>query len=459
MRHFIFFVLFLTAYGFTQAAEEALEKDSENIETSKGEALGLGNKVDGSFLVYGGYNKTNYDDGITIQERSALQEKPYMGVYGILRFKNLEAFGVLSNNKYGFSSEILLNSHESENPLRLKEAAFVISSEISGTRVLGIQTPVSSKFKINSTSFAGGNGGIAGKWQNFIKYPFLKTENVAADIVNSNFITKPYLPIEHGFASTYVIQGEENAQILQPIEGWGEENIGVSYISNRTKGFRVGISYFPENDNPVLLMNSKNLEDEKGLRFEPESFTNKDSHLKNITTFGANFYDQFGNVEVAFSALYEFGASVSMNYDYERHNLKAYTIGANVGYLGFTFGGSFVNYGRSLQVKTLEIAGNNFYYDENGSKVVGKKSYAYDVGIGYSIDKYSLNLAYLRSTKVGNDFWASSVSFETKLGKNLLHYFQIAKYQFTQSNQFDYRGERSKTAGLIMLAGIKYKLL
>lgn len=404
---------------------------------------------------------------INTGEVGAKQVKPFVFLDGSVLYKNLTSVDGGGGFKYGIIAEAAFNSIDSKNPIYISEASIIASDEVRGTRLFGIQKPVTSKIAVNSTSLSPISQGVAGKWQNFLKYPYYIADTNLSE-GSSSFITKPYLPIQSGFSSTYFNTTSESGIGIQPQEKWGSSLLGVSYISSRVEGFRFGVSYIPEN-RTNLLFNKDDLTDLKNIQnINSNSYTEyflttqeRESFLRNIFAVGANYYTDLKGIELSFSAGFEHGVAVSNVYD--KRNLNAYSLGLNLGYLGFTLGGSYINYGKSLQVKSeLEsglasvIIGNNAFYDNSGLEYSANGSYVFDIGLGYAVDRYNTSISFLKSDFVNNVFWAGVFSLEIKATKNLANYLQIARYQFSASNGESVAGTGKKTSGFVLVFGSKY---
>lgn len=446
------FILFLTGifsgifHNFASAAKENEDKNSaNNVEKTQNKALANSKNFNGNIDFFSGYNNTRYIEGLE------QDDKPYLGLKSNLLFKDLTLFGTSEENKFGLNAELQVNSFDKSNPLQIKEANFLISGKEVGTRIFGFQKPITSKLKINTSTFAGVSGGINGNWQEFIRYPFLKSKNVENEKTTSTFITRPDLPLESGITSMASLNSFEKEEGFQDFEGNGESNLGISYVGERKAGFRFGFSYFPDNKTNLLMQKSTFI-DAKGDQFDLEP---NSTYLKNIIATGLNFYNNFNDFELAFSALFEHAGVTSKKT--QRDDLNAFSLGFNAGYLGFMIGGSFTNYGSSLKIRNPTIQGSSFDFNQDGVQEDVNFAYVYDVGIGYSVDKYTANFSYIQSRFAGNYFWANAISFETKLTKNLFNYIQVARYQLSPSNQFPSNEISEKTSSFIVTAGIKYK--
>lgn len=395
------------------------------------------NKLEGGITAYGALNNINKKNSF------ARDKKPHLGVFGIIKMKSEETF---NQNDFGLLAEVELNSEDKSNPFQVKEAGVILEGEKNGIRIFGFQKPVTSKMKVNSTTFSGANEGIAGRWQNFINYPNFQ-EN------HDPFLTKPYMGLESGIFSFPSIFYSESMKtgFLQPSAGWGESGIGVSYVTPRFSGIRLGASYSP--DNRIQLLSNNHQEGINGmttLLLDKNFYPGKASYLRNILSASANYYTEIEGIEILLSAGFESGSYVpylgeestfNIKESKPRKNLQNYSIGANFSYMGFTLGGSFIDMRKSLQYSNIE--------DRKSAEFFSTTSY--DIGIGYSIDKYNLNISHFKSRYAGNGFSSIAFSFETKITKNLINYLQIAGYSF------NIKGEPADKGTVIMI-GLHYKL-
>lgn len=436
MRLVVFYSLWVLFFVKSFASEVSGELEDRVQNTIKGDAT-----------IYGAYQHNT----IRKLDKTRSNEPPNIGLVSSLEFKSLKSFGDDKTNNFGLVMGVKLDTAEKVYPLQVKEANIVITSVNSGTRLFGLQNPVSSKLKVNSTTFSGVSEGIAGRWQQSIRYPL--PSGTGGDI-NTTFLTNPYLPLGSGFSSNFAMESADKKIFLQPNSGLGENNLGLSYISGRISGFRVGISYFPSN----IGVFGREAVDLRGINTQDSN----NPTLKNIFALGTNFYDEFNGVEVSFSANLEYGTAISKKYN--KRNLNAIALGFNLSYLGFMLGGSFINYGKSLQiVNSLDgssdlVIGNNAYYDKYGNILRGNAQ-VFDVGIGYAIEKYNINLSYLQSKNIGSKFQSFVFSFETKINKNLINYLQIARYRFFQSNVESKPANAIKSSGMVFLIGMQYKMM
>lgn len=158
----------------------------------------------------------------------------------------------------------------------------------------------------------------------------------------------------------------------------------IVYFSPRFAGLQVGASYTPRNDSSNGDVN----------RVKPVGSTNTFTDLVEV---GANYNNTFGGVTVKASAGYYWGQASDNAVGQDLKNLNAWQAGAQIGYAGFSLGGSYVDYGKSGQ---NEAAGVD---TENARMWV--------VGAQYTTGPIVVGLNY----KTGKDAGFTNVSGDRKL--------------------------------------------
>jgi hypothetical protein len=205
----------------------------------------------------------------------------------------------------------------------------------------------------------------------------------------------------------------------------------VSYYIPRIAGWQLGASFTPDTGN----------------RGSSASFTGDNSgDMKNVASWGINYSDNFDNLGLALSATGERGSfEQDKTASVKRNDLNAYEVGAMMTFFGFTFGGSYGSWGKSLQPKTGPYSCNY-----NGSVAItnqdcsgtnaGKKfndSNYYTLGTAYQFGPVAASVTYLNSQFQKNKYQALSFGVDYKMAKGLMPYIEVTKFGFT-SNQPKY---------------------
>ena len=153
-------------------------------------------------------------------------------------------------------------------------------------------------------------------------------------------VTSPYVGIGQVFGSynDYVPAADRGYATVDTASDHSVKSIDssdatkITYYTPRFNGFQAGVSFAPERDS---------LADGEGVQFS-DATGNHD----NMFELGANYKGQISNVDVKVGGAYNFadakdGATVE--------DISTWTLGAQLGYMGFTFGGGYTHDGDSGQ--------------------------------------------------------------------------------------------------------------
>jgi hypothetical protein len=126
---------------------------------------------------------------------------------------------------------------------------------------------------------------------------------------------------------------------------------------------------------------------------------------------------------------------------FQQNDLMAYDTAFSLSYFGFTFGGSYGSWGKSLQAK------NGIYScDYNPSATLASQTcnssagqnfsnpYYYTLGLAYKFGPIGTSITGLKSTFQKNEYQAISLGLDYKLTKDFMPYFELTKFGF-KSNQ------------------------
>lgn len=166
---------------------------------------------------------------------------------------------------------------------------------------------------------------------------------------------------DSAFSSTYLYIGDDKAT-------------KVTYYTPRFEGFQLGISYSPE--------------------YERDSNAQPAADIyQNGIALGANYVQTLGEVDLALAVGYV-RAEKPDNAPPGAEDSEGYSIGANIGYAGFTFGGSFA-----------DTQGTGSGGTDSAVSFDGR---GFDVGVAYAFDAFAVSLSYYNgkvedSTAVAGD--------------------------------------------------------
>lgn len=121
----------------------------------------------------------------------------------------------------------------------------------------------------------------------------------------------------------------------------------IVYFSPRFAGLQVGASYTPRNDDSHASVNRADL---TSVTATGRGFS---TTFEDLVEVGANYSNTFGGVALKASAGYYWGnAAGTTTVGASVEDLNAWQVGAQVGYAGFSLGGSYTDFGESGQIQT-----------------------------------------------------------------------------------------------------------
>jgi hypothetical protein len=268
---------------------------------------------------------------------------------------NIEAFGKAMESLGGLEYSFLIgfsgNTEPGTNPIQ--ENRLKLKGRW-GTVIAGDHRGVTDFMAAGTFVFSGGTGGILGNYSN---------------VYNE---------------TTGVVRKDDLSFVAKDMTK-------LTYVTPRVMGLQVGYSFTPDGTH-------------KGEQ-KLKSHTRRDGDLmfaaNNIHEVGVNFKKDIANATSLFLSATGIFAKPRDNkagipntvdvryYPYSRHNVQAYALGAVLKYKGFSFGGEYLDNGKSGQMRVLRKA--------DAGKV-------YTVGVGYETGPYAFSLSYLHSKRrLGTD--------------------------------------------------------
>ncbi len=342
--------------------------------------------------------------------------------------------------KYGAVAKLEFNfNSDGKNEKPNLDQVFIFAQNNFGKFELGNYQAVNQKMKAGAARLARGAGGINGKYLENVNLPM--TSNSSFNVKLPQFILLAQSPIGHGgYARSFYQSGEtvqndfnsfnrSNFRALKDDSFDGvEDATKLSYYSPKINGLQLGISYAPNSADSGIT--------------STKYYNVSAIQINNIVSFGANYAQDFDNIGLEISATAEKGQAKNSqsNTSFQRANLSAYDVGANLSYFGFNFGVSYGSWQKSLQAK------NGIYscdYDSSASLAAqncqtnGKKfsdPYYYATGVSYSFGPVAASITTLKSVFQKNNYNAVSVGVDYKLARDLMPYFELTKFTF-KSNQ------------------------
>lgn len=362
-------------------------------------------------------------------------------VKGAIKFNNNNILGITSKFELNFNT-----NSKNQNP-NLDQVFLYLDNNI-GRFEFGNFLAVNQKMKYGPARFARGAGGINGKYLEHVNLPILNQNSTSCstnfsspsclNIKHSRFITLAQSPVGHGgYAKGFYPRDVDNFYNLNSkisdfnrnnfralrddsYEGL-EDALKFSYYTKKINQIQLGASYTPLSSNQGFT-----------AKTAPDS---NDIKLKNLLSLGINYSNDFDNLNISASSTAEYAKPQTKN-GVARNELLAYDFGVSLSYFGFTVGGSFGTWGKSLYAKNGPYSCTYDYSknlsSQNCENIAGglKSSSYYTTGLAYQIGPINASLTSINSSFQKNKYGAISFGIDYKIKKNLLTYFEITQYKF-----------------------------
>ena len=249
---------------------------------------------------------------------------------------------------------------------------------------LGGNKSVAATQRVDASTIAVATGGINGSWVNFANS---NTGRASAGGLGANFISTAKLAGEHGSLTTAGDETTYNAT-------------KVSYYTPKFSGFQAGVSYTPKLD-------------DRGQTVAASDTTG----VSDVIDVALGYNNTFsGGYKLAAAGTYERGQGEGLAGagGFGSDDIRAWNIGASLGYQGFSLAGS---YGRQSDLGIANVKGNY-----------------YTAGLGYAAGPVGLSATYLNSTVkdtgAKNKFDNIVLGADYKLAPGLTPYAEVSFYDF-----------------------------
>ncbi len=327
--------------------------------------------------------------------------------------------------KYGGLVKLNSNTSKSKKEVYLKDNERSVAEQVMaflesgyGRVEVGNYTGVSESMKVNAGTFASATGGINGDAQYYWNAATFDGKDT-----KETFVQTANLPTNE--LGTFGLRGVNAAKL--------------NYYTPEFSGFRFGATFIP---------NTKAF----GTASQVAGLTKDASGFKNVFEAGLSYTTEVKEVGVKLAAVSQFGKNQNVNSpgttDGKKHkNLRAFEVGTNLSYKGFTVGGSYGDWGK---------------YDvvEQDSSQYGKTSY-WTAGVGYANGPLSVSLTHLQSKKGATDNKKSAfnklrntvLGVDYKVAPGVLPYVEFASFKMNQATQK--ANPENNNKGHIIMTGIK----
>ncbi len=386
--------------------------------------------------------------------------------------------GAISNTGIKYGAVIELEADVTNDGLNEginSDKTYIFTEAEVGKFEFGNNSGVNQNMKVGPSNFARAAGGITGEYLQYVNLPMLshssQSLNPACDSTNGDecgfvkvprFIVIPQAPVAHGgYAKGYISASDpEFADITNANlddtnssfarnslrNGFYDFNDGsfgqmedatkISFYTPRVDNWQFGVSYTPDTGD---------------IGTTSALSGNDTGDIEDVISVGLNYSNNFGNLGLAFSVTGESGQYENVDYKkfdttedqrFTRNDLLAYDVGFMLTYFGFTIGGSYGNWGDSLQMENSlyscdydsdDVLGNQDCNSSRNAPSYGD-AYYYSAGLAYEFGPVALSLTHIQSEFQSNEYQATSLGIDYKLAKGLLPYIEVTQYEFA-SNQ------------------------
>lgn len=380
---------------------------------------------------------------------------------GVLTDAGLD-FNVEGHNahlKYGGKVRLNANTSAAKNSNSFTaEEAYIYVDTPYARAEMGSTAGVTHKMKVGGENVAVGNGGIMGDsrylW-NERTYKRNTTDTDEYGLVDNHFITSPSLPMDE--------RNRENGSV--------REGNKISLMSPHYYGLSLGLSY--QSDSQLSGTSNKFSELQQDLDSNDVFF---DVQYKNIVSTALHYQGEMSGVGYKFGLAGQFGKSKDTKFSsdtsitnifggsyktYERKNLSAYQVGLELSYMGVQFGGSYVDLGKSGQFRRAVKA------DGTVANVKGRRSYAWNLGLGYKMGDFGASVTYMESERSmerlssddtgvqRNKFSNLVFDVEYVAAPGLMPYAQVAFFDFKDRHAKKADNDSKSNDGTVFMVGTK----
>lgn len=313
-----------------------------------------------------------------------------------------------ADNGLGYGAVIVLEADVTNDAdLQGTNAAktFIYLDGSWGRVELGSNVGASGAMEVDAATIARATGGVDGDWYRY-----------ANNRGGLNYIATPDLPLAYGaHAGGYGNEAQENTN-------------KVTYYSPKWNGLQLGLSYAPNDADSGQTINRTNGSTPATARALGAGLT----RVEDVIYGGLSYETAWDQVGIALAATAERGDAERSAYE----DLFAWNVGANVTYMGFSFAGSYGDWGDSMTLKTSNLDDSDYY----------------TLGAAYEFGPYGVSVTYLDSSydvagTVENDFDVLSIGADYKLAPGLTPYAEVSFYEG------DAAGTASDNDGHVFLLG------
>lgn len=369
----------------------------------------------------------------------------------------------------GYGGMIKLNADTSSSKVgssdKASQTMMYLESKF-GRMEAGSYTGSYNAMKVDASSFARATGGIDGDSRYYFNQSFANGGELTGrsnmhQPGRGEFITSPSLPTNY-----------DDNKVANAAK--------INLYTPSFAGFKAGLTFTPDTDQHGTVNRYHSVTKKSEIDGANKLATDtRFSGYRNVVQGGLHYAGKFDKVGVKFAALGEMGKAKNFSstgtpsFDFKRHDLRAYEVGANLSYMGFTFGGSYGDMGKSGLVKSATNIATGAPLAFTGKKTAKY----YTVGLGYEHGNFGTSLGYFKSASKGftenkvlasatpttvsysgkGEFSNVSLGVDYKLAPGFMPYAEVSVFEM-KDKAYTVTGanaEPKKNSGTIVLVGSK----
>lgn len=392
----------------------------------------------------------------------------------ILTSTRLSRWGIVNDTKvhikvdgtgHGFRYGGLINlntdtSQSKENESSVAHQTMMYVESCLGRFEAGSYTGAYDAMKVNGASVARATGGIDGDWKYWVNTDVDRPATPSNGTGLTTLAFAPSLPT--AFDKSYEANSSK-----------------ITYYTPTYHGFRAGVTFVPDTDQHGTITNLKGLTKSYTTFVFPGhpnpgnlGSPNNTNSYTTVFQGGVAFKHRFSNkVGFKLAALGEVGDAkkyLAGTNTVDRHDLRAYEIGAKVNYMGFGVAGSYGDWGKTGLAKTVTTVAGVVTPVSNA-----KATHYWTVGLNYVHHCYGLSAGYLSSegggfglvSGAGAGLLGTNPRYDSRKGKaqvysfgadykaapGLMPYLEVSSFRLNDKTDT----ATGKNSGTVVLVGSK----
>jgi outer membrane protein OmpU len=240
-----------------------------------------------------------------------------------------------------------------------------------------------------------------------------------------------------------------NPTLLSAAQAGGSDNAAkATFYTPSFMGLKLGVTYIPDMEQYGTVAQTHSVYKTKSTG------TDLATAFKNVFSGGLHYAHKFANkFSLKASLLGEVGDAKNNTSNVARKDLQAYEGALALGYSGFTFSGSYGDWGKSGLVKTYTGGKKSSkYWTLGGSYEYG----AWGAGVNYMESEAGANMMQLASGNLTRNHVAKVLSFgvDYKVAPGFMPYAEVTLFDMKQKNVTTTTGSE-KNKGSVVLIGSK----